>query len=219
MAVVEDAPEVVEEVLAEGATVEAGAESPSGTDGATCDGPTMSELEAAHYAEIRELELEVREAANEMNATKRVASMAKKKFEALDEELRGLIARGPNPQLQLSLEEESQEQDSKAAKYEQLLDTLIEDVLELTEKQHEKLLDCGVDTVGDFEKLRGGQMPDFPRGLRDVKGVGEKTIDKWEDAIVNWLAKAETQEEATDAPEPGDVIDAEWEDEDDDDTA
>lgn len=64
----------------------------------------------------------------------------------------------------------------------------ISDVLELTDKQFEKLEDAGVRTVGQFEHLRSGQKPDYPDGLRSLKGVGEKTVDAWEDQMVEWLS-------------------------------
>lgn len=49
------------------------------------------------------------------------------------------------------------------------------------------LEDIGVTTIGRLEHLRGGQDPDYPRGLTSVKGFGEAKITKIEDAVTNWL--------------------------------
>ena len=38
-----------------------------------------------------------------------------------------------------------------------------------------------------FEDLRAGKITTHPNGLRDVKGVGEKFITKWEEEILTWL--------------------------------
>ena len=65
------------------------------------------------------------------------------------------------------------------------------------------LEDIGVTTIGRLEHLRGGQDPDYPRGLNSVKGFGEAKITKIEDAVTNWLDRnrdslhAAAAEEAT----------------------
>ena len=82
-------------------------------------------------------------------------------------------------------------------------DQTIEDAIELTEKQLEKLVDAGVSTVDQFENLRAGQNPDYPRGLIDLPGVGETLITKWEDAIIDWMTQNQVTD--TDAEEEADV--------------
>ncbi len=115
---------------------------------------------------------------------KREADKAKKAFEHKVGDLRELIRTGPkkpNPQMLLpGLDGEEQPDDS-------YLDESIFTVLELTDKQKEKLEDCGVKTVREFEKLRSGTMADYPRGLRSIRGVGESTADKWENEVLAFI--------------------------------
>jgi len=42
--------------------------------------------------------------------------------------------------------------------------------------------------VQDFEDVRAGNVPDV-QGITDVPGVGQATADKWEDQILDWIAK------------------------------
>ncbi|AMV31284.1 hypothetical protein VN12_04145 [Pirellula sp. SH-Sr6A] len=117
---------------------------------------------------------------------KREADKAKKAFEHKVGDLRELIRTGPkkpNPQMLLpGLDGEQQPDDS-------YLDESIFTVLELTDKQKEKLEECGVKTVRDFEKLRSGALEDYPKGLRSIRGVGETTADKWENEILAFITK------------------------------
>ena len=128
-----------------------------------------------------QLNIECCEAGFDYENKKAIAAAAKKQHELLQSRLNRLIADGANPQGELPFEsEEDSAEDWK--------DVPISDVLELTDKQFEKLEDAGVRTVGQFEHLRSGQKPDYPDGLRSLKGVGEKTVDAWEDQMVEWLS-------------------------------
>lgn len=141
----------------------------------------LSEIKARHYEQIVQLNIECCEAGFDYENKKAIAAAAKKQHELLQSRLNRLIADGANPQRELPFEsEEDSAEDWK--------DVPISDVLELTDKQFEKLEDAGVRTVGQFEHLRSGQKPDYPDGLRSLKGVGEKTVDAWEDQMVEWLS-------------------------------
>jgi hypothetical protein len=139
----------------------------------------------AHYEAIKEAELEVQKSEDGMIRAQYDLKDAKKEYEGAVLHLRRLISRDPlyvppvqaDPQLELDFD----------AAYDARLQTPICDAIELSEKQWEKLEAAGVKTVGDFEKLRGGQMPDYPGGLSDLDRVGQATIDKWEDQIVEFL--------------------------------
>jgi hypothetical protein len=93
------------------------------------------------------------------------------------EVLRQLIRRGPDSQLPLPFAEESEQEPDDAWKQ-----VPIADVLELTDKQAEKLQEAGIKTVGDFELLRAGE------GITSLKGVGQATADAWENNMLDWLA-------------------------------
>ena len=79
-------------------------------------------------------------------------------------------------------------------------DVPISEVIELTPKQIEKLEAAGVKTMGQFEHLRSGQMDGYPDGLKSVKGVGQKTVDEWEEQALKWLFvnNREPEKEGTD---------------------
>jgi hypothetical protein len=144
----------------------------------------LSDRQRAHYDEIRRVNEYCIAAGYEYEDRKADAAHAKKRYEQLQGKLNSLISQGPNPQKELPFAEEPTEPIVGDA----WKDTPISDAIELTDKQFDKLEDIGVRTVGQFEHLRSGQMDGFPDGLRSVKGVGEKTVDAWEDQIVNWLA-------------------------------
>lgn len=144
----------------------------------------MGESEREHYERIKDLNAEVMTAQRDYDIKKSVANAAKKDLELAQAELSTAIAEGPrkpDPQKQLPFSDGEGEQQDWAT-------TSLFDVIECTAKQREKLEDVGVWTVGQFEHLRSGQKPDFPDGLRSIKGVGEATVDKWEDQMVNWLS-------------------------------
>lgn len=71
----------------------------------------------------------------------------------------------------------------------------IENVIKITDKQLEKLHEGGIRTVIEFETERAGNR------FSAIKGIGEKTVDAWEDQMVEWLAvNAREQEAADDVP-------------------
>lgn len=142
----------------------------------------LSDSKSRHYDQIVELNRECCEAGFEYERQKAITAAAKKQHEGLQARLNRMIADGANPQRELPF---SSDEDSA----EDWKDVPISDVLELTDKQFEKLEDAGVRTVGQFEHLRSGQKPDYPDGLRSLKGVGEKTVDAWEDQMVEWLSE------------------------------
>ena len=171
-----------------------------------------------HYRRINELNDEVIRAANAYEAKKGSAKAAKSHLEELQADLSALICRGPeipDPQKKLPFPDEeggtvadSESADSaggadgssEEADTDWQLTKLI-GVLTLTPKQAERLEDAGIWTVGQFEHVRSGRNRDFPDGLRSIKGVGEKTVDKWENDIVEWLAKNAREQEPGDATE------------------
>lgn len=141
-----------------------------------------SELSArrkAHYDAICELNESVLIAGDDWEHKNNTAKVAKKNHELLQLQLSRLIARGPDPQ-QLEFPEDAAADAWK--------DVPISDALQLTDKQFEKLEAAGVRTVGQFENLRSGQVDGYPDGLRSIKGVGQNTVDQWEEQIVEWLS-------------------------------
>ena len=130
------------------------------------------------------------------------AKRAKKNHEAAVDALQEIIRRGPSSQLPLDFKDGAPEQTDEDRYHAKLLLTPITEALQLTAKQLEKLEEAGVKTVGDFESLRAGKLKDYPGGLSDLPRVGETTIDKWEDEILEWFdAKQTERDNSEDAEE------------------
>ena len=147
------------------------------TEQETPEPPSLSTLEHEHYLQIQAAEQLAFEAEEEFEDANTVAKMLKKRWESRVEVLRQLIRRGPDSQLPLPFAEESEQEPDDAWKA-----VPIGDVLQLTDKQAEKLQEAGIKTVGDFELLRAGE------GITSLKGVGQSTADAWEDQMLDWLA-------------------------------
>ncbi len=155
---------------------------------AESDAEGLDEIEREHYEQIKSLNILVGEAAYIHDIKKHEAKAAKDHWEGLQLRLSSLISEGPtkpDPQLELSFPEWQE--------------VSIEDVLKLTQKQAEKLLEIGVKTVGHFEDLRAGKIDGYPNGLLSVKGFGEKTIDAMENDIVEWLSKNARETESSES--------------------
>lgn len=143
-------------------------------------GDELTSLEHRHYEAIRAMNFKCLDASGNYEASKAETSSRKKIYESLQNQLNSLIAQGPNPQKELEFPEDEPPADAWR-------DVPITDAIEMTDKQFEKLESAGVRTVGQFEDLRSGKLDGYPDGLRSVKGVGQKTVDAWEEQIVNWL--------------------------------
>jgi chromosome segregation ATPase len=147
------------------------------------DETALTIAEREHYERIKDLNTEVHEASYKHDLAKSKAKMAKEHLESLQAELSSLISEGakvPDPQKELPFADA--EADAWKA-------TPIADALKVTPKQLEKLEAAGVKTIGEFEHLRSGQNPDYPNGLRSIKGFGDATIDAMENDVVEWLSK------------------------------
>lgn len=143
------------------------------------EGVFISQLEANHRHEIGRL-------------THRRFVLAKREAE-LKEELKAVKADGDlltnrilrmlrdGPQAPL-FEEEN-------LTHEECLKTPIREVITATELQLEQLEAVGVKTLGDFEKLRAGELDGYPDGIKSIKGMGQAKVDKWENEVLDWLAE------------------------------
>lgn len=143
------------------------------------DETAFTAAEREHYERIKMLNTDVHEASYLHDMAKSETKVAKEHLESLQAKLYSLISEGPkkpDPQLELPFNDEWKE-------------TPIEQVLQLTAKQYEKIEAAGVKTIGEFEHLRSGQNPDYPNGLRSIKGFGDATIDAMENDVVEWLTK------------------------------
>jgi hypothetical protein len=141
----------------------------------------MSDIERRFCREVRDLErkCEVLEAEHEV--AKAQASIAKKKLDEAVASLRATIRRGPSTQTELLFASEGWGK------------TPIEHALTLSGKQLEILREADVATVDDFEALRAGKIQGYPRGLLDLPRVGQATVDKWEDEILDWIGRKEQE--------------------------
>lgn len=168
--------------------------------------PEWAKLEKQWASKVRVLEKACEEAEIRFSDAKKEAICFKKEYEGKVSELRRFIGRGPSLQPELPFDDAEKQADSKQqphndsaqnveqakiAHHEELMSKPIEEALTLTKKQREKLEEAGVKTVGDFEQLRGGQHKDYPGGLRDLPRVGDATVDKWEEEIIDWLKRNE----------------------------
>lgn len=151
------------------------------------DAAEMSALERKHYERIQDLEKHCETLEEDFEEKNAAAKLAKKLLESAVEQLRAVIRKGPDTQGELPFDEVDSE-------WEQ---TPIGEALDLTDKQLEKLEDAGVKTVGEFERLRAGTV-EYPNGLRDIKGVGEALIDKWEEQILDFLKEHSASEQNSD---------------------
>lgn len=160
-----------------------------------------------HYQEICRLNADVSRQQMRYESAKSKAKAEKEELEQLSLALSSLISEGPqrpDPQKELpfaELDSVNQEQPTEPAVDPEAWKVMpIFDVLKLTPKQRETLETHGIWTVGQFEHVRSEQHPDYPRGLRSIKGFGPATIDAMENDIVNWLA-ANAREADSDEPE------------------
>ena len=156
----------------------------------------MSDLKQKHYDAICSLNLKVQQARIVYEDVKAEAASEKRRYESLQEQLNSLISQVANPHRELAFPEHATEE----PKPEAWKDVPISEVIELTPKQIEKLEAAGVKTMGQFEHLRSGQMDGYPDGLKSVKGVGQKTVDEWEEQALKWLFvnNREAEKEGTD---------------------
>lgn len=148
------------------------------------ESPELSDIDRRFCAQVRDLERKCEVMEAEYEVAKAQASVLKKRLDEAVALLRSTIRRGPDTQQELQFESEGWG------------NTPIEEALTLTGKQLEILREAGVESVDDFEALRAGRMKDYPRGLLDLPRVGQATVDKWEDEILDWIGKKE-QEAAT----------------------
>lgn len=138
----------------------------------------LSEAEKLHYEQIRQVNLAVNDALREHDIAKAKAKAAKDHLESLQYELTALISEGPKlPDSQMTLPFD----DWRAVP--------IENAITITDKQLEKLHEAGINTVIEFETERGGNR------FANVKGIGEKTVDKWEEEILEWMSQNAREQE------------------------
>lgn len=152
------------------------------------DAEEMSAAELEHYHQIIRVNQDVRLAEREFDNAKAVAKCAKESLEIHQSRLSNLISDGPekpDPQQELPFADESDWESVP-----------VTDAVKLTEAQADRLEAAGIKTMGRLEFVRGGNDPDYPRGLRSIKGFGEKTIDAIENDIVEWLGKHLRPEDA-----------------------
>lgn len=169
----------------------------------------LNEAEYDHYIEIVSANEWVADATSAHESAKRRAKCAKEDLDEASQSLSALISRGPkipklpDPQKELPFAETAETEAESKIDWQF---TPIGEALKLTAKQAEALDGAGIKTVGRFEHVRAGQDPDYPRGLRSIKGFGEKAVEAFENDIVNWLSmNAREPEPAEDAGEPSTI--------------
>lgn len=162
----------------------------------TTEPKEMTTLEHEHYEEIKELNNEFREEYAEWEFLKDKTGSAKKRVDEISKRLSYLIARGPEKQQKLPFE------DSTKGEVLAWREASVAESLGLTTGVLEKLANAGVTTIGELEDLRAGA------GLRSIKGIGQATVDKIEDQVIEWLDENRDKF--------GEVVNEESEDDEDD---
>lgn len=132
--------------------------------------PTLAERERRHYLEIQQLEKECERLESDYRDKKATAAASKSAWEASVLLLREAIRRGPDPQMQLPLNDD-------------WLSTPVDEALELTPRQAEILAEAGIATVRQLDDLR---IDDG--GLQSLPGIGRATADRLEDMLLDWLS-------------------------------
>lgn len=139
-----------------------------------------------HHDEIVRQQKEVARLHDKWQAAKDASLAAKKNYDESVNELRNIIAGGPNPQL--SLFSKSAPEDWKAISV---------DRLNISTSQRRKLIDAGCDTLGKVQDLRSGMLSDYPDGLSSLKSFGPQVIAKVEAAMLEFMP--ENDDEPSDA--------------------
>lgn len=158
-----------------------------------------TQIESRFCEQVRELERKCEVMEAEYEVAKAQASVLKKRLDESVASLRATIRRGPDAQQELPFREGPG-----------WGETPIEEALKLTAKQLETLREADVATVDDFEALRAGRVKGYPRGLVDLPRVGQATVDKWENEILDWIGQ---QEQSAPIDESCDVVDDQDDDE------
>ena len=142
--------------------------------------------EQAHYEEIRKAERYVRDKEREMGNAHEEYKAAKREFESADEELRVLIARGPEAQMRLALEtDEPQEQPAEAWR------AVTIDELGFGGRIHKALTEANLTTLGAIADWTKEYQ------LTDIGGIGPAAGLEIEEKLADYWAKNPLPEEAT----------------------
>ena len=161
----------------------------------------FSQLEREHQEKIARMEFECSRLEAEYTDLKAECVICKKELEGTVVALRRCIRRGPSAQPQLNFDEPNTDAPKEVAPStaasesavteetsvdESWREIKLEDAIEIKASVLQKLHDVDVYTVGQFEDLRAGKKKDHYRGLIDVKGIGESSVDLLEDLILHW---------------------------------
>lgn len=153
----------------------------------TAAGVILTPQEATHYAAIREKEREVAELEEAMQEAAEQHKTARKAFEAADTALRRLIHEGParaDPQKTLPFPNDGEGEYTAPEAWQW---ASLSSLQGLSEHEQALLVDAGIETLGQLEDLRAGA------GLQSIKGIGEATASKIEEAMLQWLTEHRDQ--------------------------
>ncbi len=139
---------------------------------------------------LNELEDACKAAEDNWIAAKKEAGELKKIFEAAVLRLRGAVRQSKEgePLFSQPTESDSAVKSSDPPPPSDAWRKAGIDVLGLTAKQQDKLVKNEIYTIGDLEDLRAG------KGLRSIDGIGQATVDKIEDALIEWLSAKRYQD-------------------------
>jgi len=162
------------------------------------------DLKLAHYEAIRTANHEAAGALVNWQMKKDEAAEAKKIYDGAIAQLTDLIAAGPDRQRRLFNpfgEEDNDEEPAEAPTNDAWRTIPVEDALDLSDKQFERLHGEGIHNVGQLEDFRAHP------GLHTITGVGPAMTQKIEDQILEWLDEnrdrfGEVVEEPEDEDEP-----------------
>jgi len=147
-----------------------------------------------------------------MEEKKEQAATAKKSWENAQQDLNDLVQDLNSPQKRLpgmaaaDLQEDSavSESSDKPTDDKWMDQTLRE--AGISNGHAKKLEAIGVETFRQLEHLRSGKDPDRPRGLSDVKGLGEKAVTEIETITLDFIASNSSGTEAGEGVEKGMMV-------------
>ena len=149
----------------------------------------------AYERRIREAFSDLAEASLEQDRLETELKEAKKRRQTAVDHLAGIRLRGPE---NMPLFDKPAKGGAEPAPDDSWKEVAIDEILDLTSKQAEKLAEADVVTAGEFEDLRA--KGDWP------KGIGEKTRDKWEEQFLAWLSTTRDAAAFAEAADPAAVL-------------
>ena len=166
-------------------------------------------LAAEHDEQVREKAERVQRKLDDWETAKENASDCKKEYDESVTELLALIRSRVQPTLfqDLPAEGEAVKADDESWWRDKSVEEL--EPYGVSERVAGLLLAAGITNLGDLADYTKPSPTGFMPKLTDIKGIGEKTAEKIEEASADWFRDHEKPEVVVDTPDPPDGLDRE----------